>query len=593
MQQPKIKEILDKKQLTPVFQPIVDLSVPEITGYEALIRGPDNSEFHHPKKLFTEARLHDLIVPFEYLCIELACREFSRQKTQGKLFLNISPMSLVELNAGRRIVTLAGDTFKLGKDQVVIELSEQYPLEDCALINDSICYIRNSGYELAIDDLGAGYSSLRVWSEFRPEYVKIDRHFISGIDHDPVKHDFVCSIREMSRSLGCKVIAEGIETAAELKTVRALGISHGQGFFLGRPEKAPHKAIPGQLYDSVSAARQSDARRYPEVILDLVEYRRPLLASDPLGYAAEMIKKNSALNCIPIVDSGKPVGVITRQSLFEAFIGRYGWELHANKPVRNYMYTGMLIVEKDNTLADVSRMFTAGNQADMNIDIVITENNRYIGVAKTLKLLEKITEQQIHSARYSNPLTLLPGNVPIYEWIDGLLRRRQNFKLAYFDLNHFKPYNDTYGYARGDEVIMLLADIIKQYINQDTDRAGHIGGDDFIAIFQSEDWEERCEAILSAFALEVRCFYNEDDLAKGGIESRDRRGERRFYPILSIAVGVVSPDWRNCRSHHHVAALAMDAKHEAKKKDGNAIFVSRRRGSQARPAPARSEGSIA
>ena len=129
----------------------------------------------------------------------------------------------------------------------------------------------------------------------------------------------------MSRSLGCKVIAEGIETAAELKTVRALGISHGQGFFLGRPEKAPHKAIPGQLYDSVSAARQSDARRYPEVILDLVEYRRPLLASDPLGYAAEMIKKNSALNCIPIVDSGKPVGVITRQSLFEAFIGRYGW----------------------------------------------------------------------------------------------------------------------------------------------------------------------------------------------------------------------------------------------------------------------------
>ena len=71
----------------------------------------------------------------------------------------------------------------------------------------------------------------------------------------------------MSRSLGCKVIAEGIETAAELKTVRALGISHGQGFFLGRPEKAPHKAIPGQLYDSVSAARQSDARRYPEVIL--------------------------------------------------------------------------------------------------------------------------------------------------------------------------------------------------------------------------------------------------------------------------------------------------------------------------------------
>lgn len=582
MQQPTIKEIIDNKQLTPVFQPIIDLTTPAIAGYEGLIRGPGGSEFYHPKKLFAEARSHDLIAPFEYICIELACREFSRHKTRRKLFLNISPMSLIDLDAGRRIVTLIGDQFKLAKDQVVIELSEQYPLEDCALLSDSICYIRKSGYELAIDDLGAGYSNLRAWSEYRPEYVKIDRHFISGIDKDPIKHDFVGSIKKMSRSLGCKVIAEGIEAEAELKTLRALGISHGQGYLLGKPEPAPCKIIPEPLYAAVSAPQQKGSRRYQEVILDLVEYCRPLPVSDPLGRAADMIKKHSALNCIPIVDSGRPVGVITRQSLFEAFIGRYGWELHANKPVRNYMHSGALIVEKDNTLADVSRMFTAGGQADMNIDILVTENNRYIGVAKTVRLLEKITEQQIQSARYSNPLTLLPGNVRIYEWIDDLLGRRRDFKLAYFDLNHFKPYNDTYGYARGDEIIVLLADIIKRYINPDTDRVGHIGGDDFVAIFRSDDWRQRCEAMLAAFALEIRNFYSVADLARGGIESHDRRGQRRFYPLLSVAIGIVSPDWRGCQSHHHVAALAMDAKHEAKKKKGNAIFISRRRGSEAR-----------
>ena len=576
----KIKQIIDEKQLSPLFQPIIDLTVPNITGYEALIRGPEHTKLHSPNALFNEAKHNDLIVPLEYVCIEIACREFIKKNIQGKLFLNISPMSLVETHAEKHIVEIIRDEFKLDQEQVVIELSEQYPLEDYSLISDSIRFIRNSGYELAIDDLGAGYSSLRVWSEFRPEYVKIDRHFIAGINNDPIKYDFVRSIQEISRSLGCKVIAEGIESEAELKSVRSLGITHAQGFFLGRPNKQPYTSIPSELYNSVNPLKQVAYHRYKETILDLIEHCKPLSVNEPLGKAAEIIQGSKTLNCIPIIEAGVPVGIITRQNLFEIFIGRYGRELHSKKPVCNYMYTNMLIVEKDNTLADVSRMFTSRNQLDMNIDIIITENNKYIGVAKTRKLLEKITEQQIRSARHSNPLTMLPGNVPIYEWIDDLLKRKQNFNLAYFDLNNFKPYNDVYGYTRGDEIIILLSDIIKQNINHEMDRVGHIGGDDFVAIFQSDDWKERCELMLKLFSDEVKYFYKEIDIKNQGIYSFDRRGQSCFFPILSVAIGVVSPDWQTCQSHHDVAALATDAKHEAKKKGGNAIFVSRRRSSQ-------------
>lgn len=573
-----LKEVIAEKRLQPVFQPIFDLIVPEVTGYEALIRGPEDSIFYNPKNLFDEAKSKNLIVPLEYLCIEIACREFKEKNIQGKLFLNISPMSLIKGNAEKHIVEILQDELSIGREKVVIELSEQYPVDDYALISDSIRYLRDSGYELAIDDLGAGYSSLRVWSEFEPEYVKIDRHFIDGINHDPIKYEFVRSIQEISRSLGCKVIAEGIETEEELKSIRALGITHGQGFLLGKPESMPIEAVPLKLNSMLKPLRQVIYHRYVDSMADLMEYAKPFSAEDKLESIADKMRENTAIDSIPVTKEGYPIGVITRKKIFELFLGHYGRSLYAKKPVEQFVDNDVLVVDRHNSLSDVSRRFTSSNQIDMNFDIIITDADKYIGVVKTKKLLQKITEQQIMSARHSNPLSMLPGNVPIYEWIDDLLDRKQNFKLAYFDLNNFKPYNDIYGYTRGDEVILLLAEIIKENIDPDTDRLGHIGGDDFVTIFQSRDWKQRCENMLVRFGEEIKGFYNDQDLGNQGIYSYDRRGENRFFSILSVAIGVVEPDWRSCQSHHDVAVIATDAKHEAKKLEGNNLFLSRRRG---------------
>ncbi len=576
MRSSAIFEIINRKFVYAVFQPIIDLSVPRISGYEALIRGPKDSRLASPKALFDEAKEVSMIVELEYLCLEVACRQFKESQLQGSLFLNISPMSLVKNYGERHVVGLLQE-YGFTNKEVVIELSEQYPLEDYKLLNDSIKYIRDNGYELAIDDLGAGYSSLRVWSEFGPEYVKIDRHFIDGIDRDPVKYEFVRSIQEISRSLGCKVIAEGIETKAELKSIGTLGISHGQGYLLGMPESDPIQSISEDLVGAINPLKQVVYHQYKDTVDSFMESSPSVQTSDLLEAAADQMQLHPLVNCLPVIDNGTPVGVITRKKIFEVFLGRYGRELHSKKPVFEFMNRNVLIVEQDSALADVSRMFTASNQMDMNIDIILTHENKFAGVLKTKKLLEKITEQQIMSARHSNPLTMLPGNVPIYEWIDDLLARHQNFKFAYFDLNNFKPYNDIYGYSKGDEIIVLLADILKQNIDVDLDRVGHIGGDDFVAFFQSRDWEERCQSILNMFREEIRHFYNQDDLNNQGIYCNDRRGKNQFYPLLSVAIGVVEPDWKYCKSHHDVATLAADAKHEAKKKGGNTLFLSRRR----------------
>ncbi len=573
-----ISDVISRKKLTAVFQPIIDLTSPGLTAYEALIRGPLHSNLHSPKTLFEQARQSNLTEQLELLCIEIACEAFFSKQVDAKLFVNMSSMSLINSRARKFLTDYLENQLGVDKDRVVIELSEQYQINDYDQIREALSFLREIGYQVAIDDLGAGYSSLRVWSEFKPEYVKIDRHFISDINNNHINHEFVRSIQEISRSVGCKVIAEGIETEAELKTVSSMGITHGQGYLLGKPSAKIDDDPVKNIIDKVNPLKQFEFYRHKDSVVNLMYFQEGISFDMTLAKTAEYIEANQNINSIPVLKDDIPLGTITRQRIMEVFFSRYGRELHSRKRIVNFIETNVLVVEQNTTLPVVSRLFTSGKDLDMNNDIIITNKGKYVGILKPKKLLEKITEQQIMSARYSNPLTLLPGNVPIYEWIDELLDRKQDFWLAYFDLNNFKPYNDIYGYSKGDKVINLLAEIIKNSVDSDADRVGHIGGDDFVVIFSDDSWREKCEQILARFREEIKAFYTEEDLKNDGIYCDDRRGNRQFFAILSIAIGLVNPDHNLCSSHHDVAMLATDAKHQAKKIGGNILFESRRRG---------------
>lgn len=198
-------------------------------------------------------------------------------------------------------------------------------------------------------------------------------------------------------------------------------------------------------------------------------------------------------------------------------------------------------------------------------------------MASVRDLLKRITELKIRNARHSNPLTLLPGNVPINWEIDNLLQSTADFHIAYFDLNHFKPFNDCYGYSRGDQVIRQLSSLLSSHINTEVDFLGHIGGDDFVVLFRSRDWRARCEQVVAAFEQRVQELYKASDLSTGGIWSQDRSGQPTFFPLLSLAIGVVHPDPYKCSSYHEVAELAAEAKKQAKQQSGSAIFLSSRR----------------
>ncbi|MGE5624400.1 MAG: EAL domain-containing protein [Bacillota bacterium] len=253
--------ILRYRVLQTLFQPVFDPVSSRVYGYEALTRGPSNSPLHAPLPLIRAATKAERLFELDLVCRELAIRRFQEQCLPGRLFLNVNPSSLMEptFKPGETLRLLS--EVWLAPERVVIEITEQQPLDDYAILKSAVAHYTEAGFEIAIDDLGAGYAGLRLWSELRPAYVKIDHHFIENIATDPVKREFVRSIGEIAARLGCRAVAEGIESEEDYQAVQALGIRLCQGYHLARP-------LPQPLRDHGAVTRLTDeAPREPRVRL--------------------------------------------------------------------------------------------------------------------------------------------------------------------------------------------------------------------------------------------------------------------------------------------------------------------------------------
>lgn len=579
----RLQEIIDQRQLTALFQPIIDMHSGDIIGYEGLIRGPSNSPLHSPLKLFKVARSHNLSVEVEYLCRHIVMEQFAKAGLPGCLFLNVSPGALIQREAKLGETLRYLQELGLNPRRVIIELTENEPTYDYEVLRAAAMHYRDMGFQIAIDDLGEGFSSLRLWSELRPEYVKIDMHFIQGITQDPMKLQFVRSIQQIAQQTGCIVIAEGIETQAELLTIRDLGIACGQGYHIARPNANPSLTLAPELTKTLRREKVSPdsykggaGRRKSTVLklLRVVPSISPELHNDAVY---EMFVNDPELQTIPVVDNGIPVGLINRYSMVERFARLYGRELYGRKSCTFFMDSQPLLTDQHASLQELSHMLVEAESHHLANGFIITNEGRYLGMGTGHDLLREITRMQIDAARYANPLTQLPGNVPINEHIDYLLQSGVRFCICYCDLDHFKPFNDVYGYRKGDDVIQMTGRLLSRHVDPSQDFLGHIGGDDFLIMFQSEDWERRCNNILDAFTAGTLDFYSEQDRAQGGYFSEDRRGNKVFHPLVSLSIGAVKIEPLQYTSPHQIASAATRAKKLAKKRAGNTLFIEQRK----------------
>lgn len=572
----RLDEIVEKRALGALFQPIVDLERGVITGYEGLIRGPSNSPLHSPLQLFRAAERCGRTVEIEHLCRHVTLESFARLGLAGDLFLNVSPECLLRHDAryGETLEVMR----RVGIDphRVVIELTEHQPAYDYELLRDAARHYRSMGFRIAIDDLGEGFSSLRLWSELRPEFVKIDMHFIQGCDADPVKKQFLRSIQEIARNSGSQVIAEGVETACELRCVRDIGIARGQGYFFARPAAQPAAQLGSEAaraFASPTAGRGNG----PSAAI-LLRQVTPIAASANIEEAYAVFEREPELQSLPVVEAGKPLGIIGRNTLVDRLARPFRRELFGRKPCHFFMNPRPLLIEQDTPLQDLGRIVAEADAHHLADGFLIVEQGRYRGIGTGQDLMREITRMQIQAAQHANALTGLPGNEPLHHAIDQRLEDGHHFHAAYCDLDHFKPFNDVYGFARGDDAIRLLAQVLTDNADPLADFVGHIGGDDFLVLFGSADWETRCRRIMAQFAAGAATLYTPSDAAAGGYVTEDRSGQRVFTPLVSLSIGAVQIDPGRYSTHHQISSAAAVAKKEAKKIPGNSLFVERRGG---------------
>lgn len=583
-----LETLLAESRLHTLLQPVLDIQTGTMTGYEALTRGPSNSPLHSPMALFHVAACAGLTGMLDAACMKSALAAFARLRLPGRLFLNLTPTSLLDARFSPVAMLSAFTAAGLTAQQVTIEITENASAVDYTSLREAVAGLRAAGIEAAMDDFGQGFSSLRMWSELKPGFVKIDKHFVTGIHQDPHKLEFVRSIRQLAESAHACVIAEGVETVSELAVLKDLGIRYAQGYLIGRPSPVPVRLPPDEVARCLESGRVSvfplSAGRDPiRATAGRLAVPTPQVSPDtPSQEVLDLLIRHPELHAVAVVKDGVPVGLIHRPALLDRFIGLYGRELYGKKPCTHFMDGHPLLVDKATRMVELSELVVEKGKSAFTQGFIVTSEGKYLGLGSGFDLMREVTDMQIVAARYANPLTGLPGNVPIQEHMERLLASEQPFVAAYFDLDQFKPYNDVYGFRRGDDMIQLVASLLRSACDDELDFIGHIGGDDFVVLFQSPDWADRCQRMLDRFDDERLPLFDTRHVAEGGYRSEDRRGRMEFHALVSLSIGAVCIDPVHFHHYQEVARAAADAKRMAKKVDGNSLFIDQRQQPHAR-----------
>jgi GGDEF domain-containing protein len=269
---------------------------------------------------------------------------------------------------------------------------------------------------------------------------------------------------------------------------------------------------------------------------------------------------------IPVVDRlGQPIGVLRERTLRNHVYSAYGKELIANRSLGRTLRSFLErcpIAELNTPLDRLLAIYSTDENAD---GILVTDQNLYRGFLSARSIIRAMHEKTLARARDENPLTKLPGNDMINDYLAGLLGRREPGVLAYIDFDNFKPFNDTYGFRQGDRAILLFAELMRKAARPATWFLGHIGGDDFfIGLTETslEDARVAIGALISKFTSDAESFYDGPTRQRGYITAQDRDGQQRSFPLLSASAVLldVAEDCVSCTVDDVSLAIATHKK---------------------------------
>jgi len=573
-QKEEIREIIQQRRITTVFQPIVDLATGRVFSYEALSRVTGVSVFSGPEELFAAARSCGLTVSLERVCLASALAGARVHGLDRRLSVNLCPSVFrVTPETKEEFDGLMEDIFAV-RDRVIVELTERFLISD----HQYVLECSRRGLKVAIDDLGSGYAGLKMLTQIEPHMVKIDRFLVRGVHLSPKKQLLISALVDFCHRINALVVAEGIETMEELECVTACKVDLGQGFLLARPDAPPVPCAEPAIAKALAIRARPDQQwSFSNFVGKLAQFVNPVNVDESVEEVVSRFMSAPDLTAIPVVEGNWPRGIVHKARLFYRLGQRFGYDLFSRKAVSQVMENAM-IFEAQTAIEDVSRRVVTRSESSACDAIIVVQNGSYLGMTSVTHILETITEQKINLAMQANPLTGLPGNNLIKLQIENRLSIKGVFAVMYFDLDNFKPFNDSFGFELGDRAIRLLGNLLRDIVLEWDPMAflGHVGGDDFVALCRAGGVEDLCQTILSRFDREIISLHPDSMREQGCYVSLDRSGaERRFGP-LSLSIAVVSTENRSFEQYAHLASVASEVKKKAKSMNGSSYCIDQR-----------------
>ena len=231
----ELRRILQSRDILIRYQPIVRLGDGSVFGYEALSCGPDGDVFQNPEMMFSFAEKTDQIVDLERLCRVESVRGSVRLPRGHKLFLNCSAHGIGDVEGLSTHLVAQAKAAGLQPSDVVLEITERVAVTAWNDFRKRIDDLRGMGFGVAIDDMGAGYSSLHSVAEVEPDFLKFDIALVRDIHLSPIKRGLLESLVLLAERIEAQVIAEGVEKEEEFETLREMNVPFGQGFLFSPP----------------------------------------------------------------------------------------------------------------------------------------------------------------------------------------------------------------------------------------------------------------------------------------------------------------------------------------------------------------------
>jgi len=557
------------------FQPIVNIYTGNSFGFEALLRFHREAGFTSIDDVFNQAYHQGLLHQVDLYLRQKALAKFAEFKgsSQIKLFYNLDNRTFHsrDYTSGCTAAILNQAGYLM--DDICFEISEKHPFRDNTDAARILEGYRSQGYMIAVDDCGTGFSGLQMLYYTEPDFIKIDRFFIQNMENDPKKRLVVSTIVNFAHFMGSLVLAEGVETIEEFFLCKEIGCDMVQGYFIQRPELDLKKLKT--RYEDIGNISRKERRngsfKDRSLIAGQIRYVKPIYSDSDIITVFDKFRTEETTSFFPVLNHHEePVGLIRETAFKDYIFSKFGRQLLENPSFGRNISRFMTKIPIADIHQPVEKLIETYAYHDNAEGLIMVDDMKYVGILSTKSLIKIINEKNLTLARNQNPLTRLPGNMMIHEYFsDALADHESEYSLIYFDFDHFKPFNDQYGFRTGDRLILMFADLLKETGFSESRFAGHIGGDDFFLGIKEtclEDIEAEMAHLAWKFKNNAESFYDKETIDRGFLEVKGRTGNTERIKLITVSIAILQlpPKIRREYSLEKLSGIIATLKKEAK-----------------------------